>query len=348
MGPTEPAACPATLSTDKVRQVINRWSSSGFFRLPKMGDRVAIAQVMLHTSHTVRLWSEHEQRTVSRATTPYHGGHVDDVGTPPEPWSLAVAPPSDYEDRTETMPVPHTDCVQTCSPCGGGGRVTCPPCHGSGRIVCATCAGSGRVPQVQTRTEHNAQGMPVTHTETVHHTCGACGGGGRMICAGCGGGGTQVCSGCQGTGRVRTYDLLTVCFQQSERSAVLNATEVPEEQLRGASGKVLLVEEGPRVVQFSSVAPAVDERARALLHESQVESANRRLLFQRLRVEQVGVHEVRYRQGNGPTKQLWIFGDEEKVHAPGAPWAWGRVAAIVGGAVAVVAGVVVLLVFLWH
>src|SRR5690349_17233007 len=120
MSPKDPAASPPPqLSAESVRLAVNRWSQSGFFRIRSMGDRMAVHEVAARAAHTVRLWSQYEQRTVSRASRPYPGGHVDDRGTPPDPWDIEVHRPTDFENRTEQRPVPHTEQVETCRGCNG-------------------------------------------------------------------------------------------------------------------------------------------------------------------------------------------------------------------------------------
>ena len=167
-----------------------------------------------------------------------------------------------------------------------------------------------------------------------------------MDCSHCAGRGKVTCTGCAGSGKVKTFDLLTVKFHVADTSEVLNTTGVPAEQMRAASGKVRVVEDGERITTFPSVSPEVDRLANDLLQKSHAPQEDTRLLFQRLRVEEVSVHEVRYRYGNGPAKQLWIFGEEEKVYAPGAPSSWPRLAAVLGGAAAVVAVIVGVVVYL--
>jgi hypothetical protein len=338
---------PAKLSTDKVRQILNRWSRDGFFRLRPFGDKVAVDEVLAHSSHAVRLWSEYEERSVSRASKPYPGGPVDDHGQPPEPWSIAVRQPTDFEDRSEQVPVPHTEAVQTCTTCAGMGLTTCTACQGWGTVNCPACNGKGYRERQVAKTETGPGGAPTTTFETVRDNC-TCHGG-KVTCAPCAGRGKVTCSGCAGSGRIKTYDLLTVRFRVQERVEALNATGVPAEQLRASSGKVRVVEDGQRIETFPTVAPDVDRQANGLLHASHaVGGKDTRLLFERLRIEEVSVHEVRYRYGSGPARQLWIFGDEEKVHAPNAPWAWWKVLAIIGVVLGVVAAVVTALVYFLH
>jgi hypothetical protein len=348
MAPTDySVSSPAKLSTEKVRHVVNRWSSDGFFRLRRFGDKVTVDEVVPHSSYAIRLWSEYEERSVSRASKPYPGGPVDDRGQPPGPWDIAVRHPTDFEDRTEQVPVPHTEAVQTCTTCAGMGLSTCTACQGWGTVNCPACNGKGFRERQVTKTETGPGGAPTTRFETVRENC-TCHGG-KVTCTPCAGRGKVTCAGCAGSGRVKTYDLLTVRFRVQERVEALNATGVPAEQLRASSGKVRVVEDGKRIETFSSVAPEVDRQANALLHASHaVAGPDTHLLFERLRIEEVNVHEVRYRYGGAPARRLWIYGDEEKVHAPDAPWAWGRVLVIVGVALGVVAGVVAAAVyFLW-
>jgi hypothetical protein len=142
---------------------------------------------------------------------------------------------------------------------------------------------------------------------------------------------------------VKTFEQLTVRFSVKDRSEVINTTQVPAEQMRAASGAVLIEERGPRIDTFAPVTPEVDRAAHALLSQSHgTDPGAARLLFQRLQIKQVSVHEVEYRFGSGTARQLWIYGDDEKVHAPDAPWAWWRLAVILGGIAAVVLGIIFL------
>jgi hypothetical protein len=340
MPPTDSAAArPAPLSTETVRLAVNRWSQAGFFRVPNMGDRLNVHEVVPRAAHTVRLWSEYEERTVSRTSRPYHGGPVDDRGTPPDPWDLPVRRPTEFEDRTEKLPVPHTEQVETCRGCGGIGQVNCVPCQGWGQVNCPFCQGRGYRERIQTRTEPVPGGGIQTLTETVRDPCTCMGG--KVSCNACAGRGKVQCGPCAGSGEVLNFDELTVRFHVDEHSEVLTATDVPRDLLQKASGTVRVVEDGARIETFPGVLPEVDEAARTLLHRSQAPRGEARLLFQRLRVEEMGVQQVMYTCGGGAVRRLWIYGDEGRVHAPGAPWSRLRVGAVVGVALAAVAAVVV-------
>src|SRR5262249_8011496 len=117
MPPTSSTVQAASLSADKVRQILNRWAGESWFRLPAFGDKARIDEIAARCSYPVKLWTEYEDRWVSKATKPFAGGSVDDLGRPPDLWDLPVRRPTDFEDRTETLQVPHTERVQTCSAC---------------------------------------------------------------------------------------------------------------------------------------------------------------------------------------------------------------------------------------
>jgi hypothetical protein len=122
---------------------------------------------------------------------------------------------------------------------------------------------------------------------------------------------------------------------------LLNHTQVPGPDVQAAAGTVLTDDRGARIDKFNPVNVEVDRIALSLLHKSHPNNPDsKRCLFQRLSIKRVGVHEVAYRLGTSQPQTLWIYGDEEKVHAPEMPWAWWRLAAILGGITAAIALVV--------
>ena len=137
--------------------------SQGFFKVRKLGDRLQIDAIQTESSYAVRLSSQYEDRSISQAKRPYPGGAVDDRGTPPRPWDIAVQRPDKFEDRTEHVPVPHTESIHTCSDCGGAGRVTCSQCHGWGQVNCTLCSGRG----YRERTEFRQVQGPGGQMQTV-------------------------------------------------------------------------------------------------------------------------------------------------------------------------------------
>jgi hypothetical protein len=124
------------LSLPEIQEVLDRWSSQGFFRLHGLGRRVRLESVVGCFSYTVQLRTELERRTLERASEPYHGGLIDDSGAVPNCWDFDVAAPTDFETRTQRIPVPHTDRVETCSRCGGpwSGELQLVPRRGTGAL----------------------------------------------------------------------------------------------------------------------------------------------------------------------------------------------------------------------
>ncbi|HXG12158.1 MAG TPA: hypothetical protein VNK04_20555 [Gemmataceae bacterium] len=335
---------PAALPEEQVREIINRWNDQGYFRIKYLGDKIFIDEIIPHYSYTLRLQTEYEERSVRPVTVPFSGGAVDDQGRPPDPWDIPVRRPDDFENRTEMLAVPHTERVGPCSHCAGQGRVDCLSCYGSGRVNCPWCHGTGYRERREMRTERDIHGNLSTQTVTIRDSCTCAGG--KVTCSSCSGNGRIVCPGCDGSGCVKTFDQLTVCFRCDTLSAVLDETGVPDQLVGELSGEVVVDERGPRVDRVSPVTPEVDRQVRTLLQKSHaVDEAQSRILLQQLRVERVGIQEVRYRYA-GVERQLWICGNEQYVHAPGVPWQWKRLAAILAGAAAAVIAVIVVVLLL--
>jgi hypothetical protein len=92
----------------------------------------------------------------------------------------------------------------------------------------------------------------------------------------------------------------------------------------------------------------VDDRLAEMLRRSQsVKEGETRLLFQHLHVEYVAIQEVCYRYRNSPVKSLWIYGTDQRIHAPAVPRPWFKFAAVALGCVLLAAAVLALLSG-WH
>lgn len=333
---------PPALREEEVREAVNRWST-GFFRIPYLGDKMFLDQIVAHRAYTVRLQTQYEERTLSRQSEPYGGGTVDDRGVPPGPWDLPARRPTDFEERTEKLRVPHTEQVGMCSRCAGLGRIDCQPCNGTGRANCTWCHGKGYREEMELRSGTDAQGNQRTGHVSVRKDCTHCHQG-KVTCNSCNGNGRVTCSSCQGSGRVKTYDLLTVHFHCPTRLEVVDPSAAPDDLLRKLSGEELYDEQLPRIENCPDLPEEAARCVRGLLDKSHaLDEAKTRLLFQHLHVERVPVHEVKYRYA-GVSYELWICGDERQVHAPRAPWRTGRLWSILGSvALGVVVVVVVIL-----
>ncbi len=317
------------LSSADARHLINQWSSRGFFRVRGLGGKIAVEEIVPCSSYAIRLRSQYEDRSVSNKLVPFTGGAVDDRGRPPSMWHLPVTEPTDFEERTEEMPVPHTEHVRPCERCGGGGRMTCTQCQGFGKVQCPLCHGIGYRTRTEMRNVQDQFGNTVQKPEEVRESCTCFNG--KVGCTACGGQCTVVCGDCQGNGRVKVFEQLTVHFRVDSQIEVVHATKIPDKLLQQVGGEVLVDDKAP-AVKFPAVAPQVADHTAKLLHKSQsVHEGQTRLLFQHLHIESVGIQEVRYRYRQSPPKSLWIYGSEQRIHAPGSPWPWGKLAAIVLG-----------------
>src|SRR5262245_2920051 len=105
--PSETSTAP--LAEEKAREVINRWADGGVFRLKNMGDKIFIDQITPGAAYTLRLQTHVERRQVRLTSEPYHGGQVDDRGRAPDRWDIPVHRPGPFEERTQHVPVPHTE-----------------------------------------------------------------------------------------------------------------------------------------------------------------------------------------------------------------------------------------------
>jgi hypothetical protein len=333
----------APLPEDQAREAINRWSQ-GFFRILNLGDKIFLHKIVPCYSYNVRLKTQYEERIVTTDSVPYHGQQLDSHGTPPDPWSISVPQPEEYEERTETLRVPHTDRATRCPQCAGVGEIACFRCHGTGQAACSWCGGRGFIVRLEPRPGHNANGQPTMQFETVHSQCPSCFQG-RVSCSSCSGNGRVTCPQCEGHCRVCLFERLTVRFRKRSLYEVFDTTEVPDENFEKLTGEAIFSRHAPRVERVTGLPPAVEQSGQKLLRESQtVDQRQARVLFQDMAIERVPVHEVHYMYA-GIDRRLWIYGDGH-VHAPGAPWRRGRLVGILAAAAGAIIVVVVLFLLL--
>jgi hypothetical protein len=334
----------AVLGEDKAREIINRWSGTGFFRLRNMGDKIFVDQITTGVAYSIRLQTHYEQRQVRRANEPYLGGAVDDRGRAPDQWEVPVRQPKSFEERTETVPVPHTERVQMCSDCAGKGQIGCPRCLGQGKMPCPRCGGSGYVDQPVLEGGRDAQGNPSPQTRMVRRACSCSGG--QVLCSECGGNRILRCSACAGSGKVKTFDQLVVRFQSAAQGEVLDVTPVPDNWLGRLSGEVLLDQRARLIETCDSLPEAAARKALELLGKShEADERQTRIILQFLHVERLPLYEVQYKYAGGERK-LWICGNEQAIYAPGAPRNRQRLVCVVAGAVLALAALIGLVVFL--
>jgi len=328
-----------TLSEADARAAINRWSGEGMFRIPHLGDKIFVNEIVSRPAYTIRLKTHREERKVRRRSVPYAGGPVDNFGQPPRPWDINARRPQPFQEFEEVHPLPHTERIEACSPCHGAGRVTCTTCQGKGQTPCQQCSGKGFRERTVMETSHDKQGALTTSNRMVQDKC-TCNFGQVQCTGGCVGKGTKPCVTCNSQGRVKSFDELVVKFANSEKFEIADKTPVPDDWFGSLSGAEVLNNQEPRIDAVAMISTTVDEAVRDMLHESHgVDERETRILLQKLRIERVPVAEVRYSYA-GAAKTLWICGEERKVHAPDAPWRSGRLWGVLGG---VALGVLVLI-----
>lgn len=336
-------AARTELSEDAAREIINRWNDQRYFHIKYLGDKIFIKGIVPFTAYTVQLRSQYEDRSVRQASVAFAGGYVDQAGKPPGPWEVPVQQPTDFEKRTEQLPIPHTDRVQMCPECVGQGQLGCPQCSGSGRSLCMWCRGTGYRQRPEFRTERDPMGNMVTRQIFVSERCSC--DGGRVTCGTCGGNGRVVCSSCEGSGRVKVFDQLTVRFRPVAQQVVLDPTDVPDNEVARMTGDTIFNQRADLIESVPSFTPELDRQIQELLQKARADAARQtRLLFQHLHVERVHIHEVTY-QYAGVDRRLWVCGKEEFVHAPHAPYQRGKLFGILAGVGLAVAALAAVLVY---
>ncbi|CAJ0950976.1 unnamed protein product, partial [Ranitomeya imitator] len=270
-----------------------------------------------------------ESRISVWKTEQYSGQHVDapDAGSVLQPWEIPVVVPDMFKDGSQTMKVPNTTCVKTCSHCKGMGRNTCLKCHGSGRVQCMWCSGTGRRLQME--------------------MCQQCYGVGTESCRMCTISNIQTCVTCAGKGQVLTYLQLSItCLLGWEHSPL----PVEEENLSGVNGpapegKIINISfisdhhsefsadlfqavHGERIhtVEQLSATPLSDFPDSSIIWASQNALEQHRLQFssscrvlrQRQSVELIPLTKVQY-VWKGKKLSYFIYGMENKVFAQNYP-----------------------------
>jgi hypothetical protein len=334
----------APMAEEQAREIVNRWADGGVFRLRNMGDKIFVESITAGAAYTLRLQTHYEQRRTRQATRPYRGESVDDRGRPPDKWELAVPRPRPFEERSDTLQVPHTERVEMCGTCSGQGRVTCTVCFGQGRMACPRCGGLGFIEEQILDPSRPGQGSAGPSIRTVRRGC-ACNGG-QVVCSGCSGAGIVRCGGCAGSGQVKTFQQVVVRFLTAKQGEVIDVTPVPDKWLGTLTGEVLADENSPLIRGTSGLPEHVARKAQELLDKShEVDQQDDRILLQTLHVERIPLQEMRYKYA-GVERHLWICGAEQAVYAPNAPWNRGRLLALIAGCAGAVVLIVGLVVFL--
>jgi hypothetical protein len=333
---------PPVLTEERLRELVNRWNDQGWLRIKNLGDKIFVDEIAPRTSCKMRLRSQYEDRAVSEASVPYSGGPIDDHGPPPDPWDLPVRRPTDFEERSETQPRPHTERVTVCASCAGFGRVACSSCNSTGRVNCPSCQGKSYRERQEMRPDP-AKGQGATTPVTVQEPCSCHMG--QVTCKSCSGHGQITCPTCGGACRTKQFEQVTIAFRSATEHDLIDPTDIPDHLVGASKGEIVAERRAPRLDEPPPVTGDVDQRVRALLKKSHdIDERKTRLLFQHVQVQQIDIQEVRYRYAS-KSLRLWVYGSDAQVYAPGVPWHWQKLLWIPAGIVGVIAivGLLVLL-----
>lgn len=209
------------LSDAEIRELFDEWSKTKKSVTTNFGDLINIVRKTNKDSFQSILQTEYETRKMEHRFAPYSGGTVDDKGKIPDMWDISIDRPADFENKTQTLRLPHTEKILTCSICKGNGKVVCPVCDGQekvrcpeclgdGKIVCRSCKGTGKKNCIRCggfgylkHDESSLVDMAIGHAGKAGDTCPDCKGVGDVACDSCSGEGYKTCLTCSGSGLVR-------------------------------------------------------------------------------------------------------------------------------------------------
>lgn len=320
-----------TVDEARARTILEAWVRTTSMRRRGLASQLKITSFTAPGAHRVTFQSFTESRIVVPAHVPYRSGPVDghENGPVPDAWDIPAPMPHLFTNHDQHFEMPHTSRVETCHHCHGKGRVRCGHCTGSGNVTCGSCFGSGSTTHTRTKTTTDANGQTQTETETYQETCFSCGGSGHVTCPNCSGSGEVTCTVCQGAGRLRHFQRLDVTWTNAVSVDVLEGTELPDDLIRDAEGRVALREEEPVIERTAGIEGAgafrggmvrvngeIDRMANALIGKH-VFAQGTKLHRQRLTVHAVPVYRAEYQWGKA-TRHFFVYGDE-RVWAPRFP-----------------------------
>ncbi|XP_073501403.1 protein SSUH2 homolog [Phyllobates terribilis] len=244
-----------------------------------------------------------ESRICEWITAQYTGQHVDapNAGSVLQPWEIPVVVPDMFKDGAQTMKVPNTTCVKTCSNCKGMGKNMCLKCHGTGRIQCMWCNGTGRRLQME--------------------MCQQCYGVGTESCRMCNISYIQTCVTCAGTGQVLTYLQLSTTWKNNKYQFLSDHhSEFSADLFQAVHGERIHTEEQLSATPLSDFPDSsITWASQNALEQHRMQfSSSCRVLRQRQSVELIPLTKVQY-VWKGKKLNYFVYGMENKVFAQNYP-----------------------------
>ncbi|XP_018602238.1 protein SSUH2 homolog [Scleropages formosus] len=291
-----------SVSEDMAREALLKFVGKKWTYSSKPARNLVFKDLKPYTVYRYRLETYTESRSSAWDCEPHTDQFVDgpQYGQSPPPWAVAVEGPPMYTDLTQKVRVPHSSFVKACHRCHGRGRVRCNHCHGRKRTWCGFCHGSGR---------------------TRNKRCTHCHGSGRKRCNHCHAKGHRCCTSCSGHRNLMHYIVLTITWKNHVFEFIPDRVpDFPVKKFEKVSGDPFFIDESILVYPIVGF-PDQDicsESRRIIEEHLNKFSSMSRILQQRQTIEVVPLTQAFYSY-NGKNYDYFVFGFENKVHAPKYP-----------------------------
>lgn len=305
-----------------VAQVLNEWSTQGYFRRPLLGRMAQLHKVSSRNIYFYELRVLYELRS-----QPELREEPDDQATifalEPEldRWQVPLPPVQDFTSHEGgEMVLPGSARVAKCDVCSGRGKTLCPECKGKQRVVVTGSAERAPVSRAIAGTMATADVGPEQHL---------------IPCPTCEGRGGLHCAHCDGLGRILQRKLFR---WKRQRGTFRDSDELPQRQdqwlLRTCEPREIYCERATNGVRAEwQLVPALA----AMLEESQeMTNDDKRIVLSEAAVSFIPVSDVVFDMGNARKNDanlhsLSIYGFEKRIPADWRFLNWDRIVLIVGG-----------------
>lgn len=319
-----------------VRKVLTAQARQGFFRNRSFPRRIGLDSIEQRLLYTLRLHTQYERSQITKKWFPPGGESRSDKHPKgrPDLSILRPKPPANFTEEVHEVELPDAGEVRICPGCQGNFDVGCESCKGGGKAVCPACQGTRK------RTVTIGVG-----TQTL--SCNCDGGFSRNPCAGCGGRGKVQCPTCFGEGRASLRESMNVTFyhRESADSFSLGNLQIRMDLASKMAACELIRNRLAATAPAPALASEIASHASSLLRFARDSSEGEKALFHELAVELQGMWKVTYRY-KGKATEFWLVSSQDGpiLTSQVVPLSPERIA-LVAGAAAALAGVLVLWIF---
>uniref|UniRef100_A0A1B6H8P1 Uncharacterized protein n=1 Tax=Homalodisca liturata TaxID=320908 RepID=A0A1B6H8P1_9HEMI len=128
-----------------------------------------------------------------------------------------------------------------------------------------------------------------------------------------------MCQTCEGTGLMIYYILLTVTWKTNTSEFIKKNVSLPEKFVRFVSGEEIFSQISERIKPLSAFPEeTIIEASKDLVYNHISTFTDQKILMQRQSIRAVPITQVKYRW-KGYEGQYYVFGKENRVHAPDYP-----------------------------